>query len=145
MMTIILIIVIFLMHLPLTWICPFLRGTLPRHHLTTTSVASSHVLNKLNTFKVTERFSGYKVELNDNTRRLQYSSSYRTAANRCITVHKQIHVLRNDTARGVECCRLPVMIRHLITWHDTIFGSYFLCECYLLGNIPVSTMPNCGG
>ena len=48
-----------------------------------------------------------------------------------IDVQKQIHVLHNDTARNVECCRLPDTIRHLITWPDTIFGLSFLCTiCY---------------
>ena len=62
---------IFLMHLLLTCLFPLLRGALPRQRLTNISVLSSHVsIKKLNTLKVTERSSEYKVELNNNKKRL---------------------------------------------------------------------------
>ena len=66
MMMMMTMIIIFIMHLLLTCLFPLMRGTLPRQRLTNISVASSHVINKLNTLNVTERSSEYKVELNNN-------------------------------------------------------------------------------
>jgi hypothetical protein len=89
---------------------------------------------------VTERSSEHKVQPNNSKK-----DCNKTVFNELpqIDVQKQIHVLRNDTARVVECYCLPDMIRHLITWPDTIFGLSFLCEHYMLWNIPLSTKSNC--
>ena len=66
MMMMMTMIIIFIMHLLLTCLFPRMRGTLPRQRLTNISVASSHVINKLNTLNVKELSSEYKVELNNN-------------------------------------------------------------------------------